>query len=160
MAKNGFSEQSNNFACPSLLFLFICFVLFCLFLFLPSLLNKDVNLPDLVYFSRRELPDFNMTWQAEMITEIVGNVSKHTKPFSQWSFPDVIDVRSLCPSADPNRLPPLCKNWSDFLEINNFNKNKTFHVEVWPISCLNESEIQDRGLKEFNQKNFSRGNML
>ena len=68
--------------------------------------------------------------------------------------------RSLCPSADPNRFPPLCKNWSDFLEINNFNKNKTFHVEVWQISCLNDSEIQDRGLKEFNQKNFSRGNMF
>ena len=153
MAKNGFSEQSNNFACPSLLFLFICFVLFCFFLFLPSLLNYNVNLPDFD-FSRRELPDFNMTRQAAMITEI------YTKPFSQWSFPDFMDVRSLCPSTDPNRFPPLWKNWSDFLEINNFSKNKTFQVDVWPISCLNDSEIQDRGLKEFNQKNFSRGNML
>ena len=60
----------------------------------------------------------------------------------------------------PNRFPPLCKNWSDFLEINNFDKNKTFQVDVWPVSCLNDSEIQDRGLKELNQKNFSRGNML
>ena len=51
-------------------------------------------------------------------------------------------------------------NWSDFLEINNLNEIKTFHVEVWPISCLNDSEIQDRGLKELNSKTFPRGNML
>ena len=27
-----------------------------------------------------------------------------------------------------------------------FNKNKTFQVEDWPISCLNDSETQERGL--------------
>ena len=64
------------YACPSLLFLIICFVLFCLFLFLLSLLNCDVNLPDFD-FSRRELPDFNTTRQAEMITEMFQSARSH-----------------------------------------------------------------------------------
>ena len=31
---------------------------------------------------------------------------------------------------------------------------KTFQVENWPISCLNDSETQERGLKEKNPKDF------
>ena len=141
------------YASPSLLFLIICFVLFCLFLFLPSLLNCDVNLPDFD-FSRRELPDFNTTRQAEMITEMFQSTRSH---FLSESFLTSSMWGRYVRAGDPNRFPPLCKNWSDFLEINNFNKNKTFQVDVWPISCLNDSEIQDRGLKEWNQKKFLEG---
>ena len=31
-------------------------------------------------------------------------------------------------------------------EITYFNKNKTFQVEIWPISCVYNSETQERGL--------------
>ena len=138
---------------PVFVYLF-CFVLF--FSFFASLLNYDVNLPDFD-FSRRELPDFNMTRQAEMITEMFQSTRSH---FLSESFLTSSMSGRYVRAGDPNRFPPLCKNWSDFLDINNFNKNKTFQVDVWPVSCLNDSEIQDRGLKELNQKNFSRGNML
>ena len=30
----------------------------------------------------------------------------------------------------------------------------TFQFENWPISCLNDSETQERGLKEKNPKHF------
>ena len=125
---------------PVFVYLF-CFVLF--FSFFASLLNYDVNLPDFD-FSRRELPDFNMTRQAEMITEMFQSTRSH---FLSESFLTSSMWGRYVRAGDPNRFPPLCKNWSDFLEINNFNKNKTFQVDVWPVSCLNDSEIQDRGLK-------------
>ena len=57
-----------------------CFCLFVLFCFVSSffasLLNYDVNLPDFD-FSRRERPDFNMTRQAEMITEMFQSTRSH-----------------------------------------------------------------------------------
>ena len=35
-----------------------------------------------------------------------------------------------------------------------FNNKNTFQVEVWPISCLNDSETQERGLKGEKSKQF------
>jgi len=29
-----------------------------------------------------------------------------------------------------------------------FNNKNTFQAEIWPIPCLNDSETQERGLKE------------
>ena len=56
MAKNGFGEQSNNFACPFLFFLFFFLVLFCFVFFSPLstttricqiLSSLDANFPTL-----------------------------------------------------------------------------------------------------------------
>ena len=35
----------------------------------------------------------------------------------------------------------------------------TFQVETWPISCLNDSEIQDRGLYQVKIQNISWGSL-
>ena len=35
-----------------------------------------------------------------------------------------------------------------------FHKNKTFQVEDWPISCLNDSETQKGDFEQFKSKTF------
>ena len=79
MAKNRFIEQStDNFACPSLLFLFICLFFFFFFFFfaVPAQLRREFARFWLL--STRELPDFNMTRrQVEMITEMFQRTRSH-----------------------------------------------------------------------------------
>ena len=124
---------------PVFVYLF-CFVLFLLFLrpcsttmwICQILTSLDVNFPTLTW------PD-KLKWSRKCF-------KAHEAIFSvnlSWRHRCEVVMSERC----PNRFPPLCKNWSDFLEINNFNKNKTFQVDVWPVSYLNDSEIQDRGLK-------------
>ena len=42
--------------------------------------------------------------------------------------------------ADPHRLPSFYRNRSEFSKYMHFYDNKTFQVEIWPISRLNDSE--------------------
>ena len=53
--------------------------------------------------------------------------------------------RSAFAGAEPHQLPPLYRNGQIF--HNKYILN-TFQVEIWPISRLNDSEIQERDLKE------------
>ena len=48
--------------------------------------------------------------------------------------------------ADPHRFPPFYGNRSHFSYKIYFKNKNTFQVETWPISHLNYSETQERGL--------------